>query len=252
MTEIYNFLDWAKDNSALLDFIYGDLLSWTLISLMFGFFVLLLELRLPLRYYWDIPIYILSSLLEAIGLKEKTPIWGYCLDRESKQVIPITAVELLDSVDKKRVLLTYANRLGQYGFKPSAGKYILRAIKNHYLTPSVLDPENIQLVEIKESYALPIKVGSPAEKTPQVNLELQPFEKFDPKNPKSQLQHYIKTFIFTISNGFLTLAVISSLFAWAVTKELFFGLFLATSIVLLFIKIYILETIGDVTVPQTE
>ncbi|OQX50991.1 hypothetical protein B5M47_02410 [candidate division CPR3 bacterium 4484_211] len=243
---IFNFLDWAGSNPAVVTFIHKDLLGWTLVGILFGFVVLLIELRLPLRYYWNIPVYVFANFLEGIHLRKKTPVWGYCLDRESRQVIPIAAVELLDAATKKQAALTYSNRLGQYGFKPPAGKYILRAVKNEYQTPSLLDPENIQLVEVRESYALPVRVGSPAERKPQVNLEIQPIEKIDPHNPKFLLRRYVKTFVFGLSNGFLALAVLASLFSWAVTKEIVYGLFLAVGLTLLFIKIYILETIGRI------
>ncbi|MBU1110308.1 hypothetical protein KKB83_01695 [Patescibacteria group bacterium] len=245
--KISDFLSWASQNPVLLKFIERDLMAWILISLLFGFITLLIELHLPLQYYWNLPTHALFSLLEGLGLSRKTPVWGYCLDRESKQIIPVAAVELINPDTKERAYLTYSNRLGQFGFKPTSGKYYLRAIKNYYQSPSLLDPENLQLVEIKESYTQPIAVSQLPANSPQSNLELQPIEKIDPHNPKQKLYYFIKNLTFALGNSFLGLGIVASLAAWAITKGVTFGILLAVSIILLFIKIYILETIGRVT-----
>ncbi|MBU0709032.1 hypothetical protein KJ596_04805 [Patescibacteria group bacterium] len=245
MEKLAAYLEWARQNQILTEFIEGELVIWILVSLLFGFFVLITELRLPLEYYWNLPSYIFISGLRNLKLIRKKPVWGYCLDRENKNIIPVAAIELIDINTKKTVQLTYSNRLGQYGFTAPAGQYYVRAVKNYYLLPSILDPENIQLIEIRESYSLPVKIGSAPETAPQINLELQPVENFDPKDPIHLTRHYLKNFIFALGNGFLGLAIALSFFAWAIVQSILYGLFLTVGIILLFIKIYVLETVSQ-------
>ncbi len=245
--KFFSFLEWARHNPFLLQFSHRDLLLWILISLGLGLLAVLIELRLPLKYYWQLPLHALKALAEGFHLRSPTPVWGYCLEKQSKKIIPVAAIELLDAERKEVVQTTYSNRLGQYGFRAPAGKYFLRAVKNEYQAPSFLDPENIRLIEIKESFTHPIKVGTGEETIPHLNLELEPRQTFDPHNPKSVFLHYLKNFFFILANGFLALAIVLSFLSWAITQEIVFGLFLASALTLLFIKIYILETITRVT-----
>lgn len=243
LVRLFNLLDFIQKSPELLDFIENEMTMVILFLVMISFVVLLAEIRLPLKYYWNLPFYSLRRVLVVLGILEAPAVWGYCLDRETSQILPLTAVELLDYDSKEVLKQTFSNRLGQYGFKVRPGKFILRAIKNHYQMPSVLDPENIKLIEVDESFAIPVEVKQKGQ-YPKLNLPLQPLEKYDPKNPKFILEYGIRTFLFTTANVFLGLAIFLALLGWWVKEEPLFGVLIAVGIVFLFIKIYILETVG--------
>lgn len=237
----YQLLELINQTPELRSFIETDLAKLILVSLSFGFAVLLVEIRLPLKYYWDLPLYVFQQFFNALILRRETPIWGYCIDSENSRIIPLAAVELMEVQSKKVINTAYSNRLGQYGFAAKPGRYILRAVKNYYSMPPMFDPENIELLKVGESFALPVEVG---ERRPQVNLKLQPLEEYDPLSPSFQAKHYFKTFVLNLANGFLLLSILLSLFAWAVTREFLYDVLIAVGVALLFIKIYILETVG--------
>lgn len=246
MTKINQFLEWASQNPVLLEQASQKLLMWEFISLLFGFFALLLELHLPLRYYWYLPSYFIRQLLEGFRLKKETPVWGHCINKQNKGIIPFTVIELLDPETKQVFQTTYSNYLGEYGFNPPSGQYYLRAVKNYYKTPSSLDPENLEVVEVHESFVRPISAEEHS--TPRhINLELQPIKVLKSSDPKLIFGHYIKTLIFTLGNAFLILGTLITLFSWAITQELVHGILLAVTLILLFIKIYVLETIRVIT-----
>jgi len=239
--QVFSLLDTIRTSPQLLHFIEQDLTSWSFVGLAFGFAVLLIEIRLPLKYYWELPIFTLRNFFRRVILRKEIPIWGYCLDSETSQIIPLAAVELLDADSKEVIKTTFSNRLGQYGFLVRSGKFILRAIKNHYEMPPIFDPENIKLLQVDESYALPIEFEK---ESPQVNLKLQPLEKYDPLSPAFQAKHFFKTFALNFANGFLILSILFALFAWWLLTDPLYGVIIAVGVVFLFIKLYILETVG--------
>lgn len=243
--QLLSLLDNIRTSPQLLDFIDQDLTNWSFVGLAFGFAILLLEIRLPLKYYWDLPIFTFKNFLRRVIFRKQIPVWGYCLDSETNQIIPLSAVELLDTDSKEIIKTTYSNRLGQYGFLVRPGKFILRAIKNHYRMPPIFDAENIELLQVDESFALPVEFENDA---PQVNLKLQPLEKYDPLDPKFQAKHFFKTFVLNLANGFLVLSIIIAIFAWWFLTEPLYGVIIAVGIVFLFIKLYILEAVGTAAV----
>ena len=236
-----DFLNTVKNSPQLLDFIEQDLTNWSFVGLAFGFAILLLEIRLPLKYYWDLPIFTIKKFFRHLILRKEQPVWGYCLDAETNQIIPLTAIELLDTDSKEVIKTTFSNRLGQYGFLVRPGKFILRAIKNHYRMPPIFDAENIELLQVDESFALPVEFET---EPPQVNLKLQPLEKYDPLDPAYQAKHFFKTFALNLANGFLVLSILFALFAWWLLTEPLYGVIIAIGIIFLFIKLYILETVS--------
>lgn len=168
---IFQQLELMRQTPEILVFVQDNLLRLVLVGLAFGFAILLVEIRLPLKYYWDLPVFALKRFLASLGLGEKTPVWGYCQDADTHSIIPLTAVELLNVDSKETIKTAYSNHLGQYGFKVKPGTYILRAVKNYYQMPPFYDPENIQLVRVDESYAAEVTVEEG--KTPDINLPLQ-------------------------------------------------------------------------------
>ena len=242
--QISNLLNTIRTSPQLLNFIEQDLTNWSFVGLAFGFAILLLEIRLPLKYYWGLPIFTIKNFFRSLILRKERPIWGYCLDAKTNQVIPLAAIELLDNDSKEVIKTTFSNRLGQYGFIVRPGKFILRAIKNHYNMPPIFDPENIKLLQVDESFALPVEFET---EPPQVNLKLQPLEKYDPLDAAYQAKHFFKTFALNLANGFLVLSIIFALFAWWLLTEPLYGVMIAIGIVFLFIKLYILETVGSAT-----
>lgn len=237
----YGLLELINQTPELRSFIEVDLTKLIFVSFAFGFAVLLVEIRLPLRYYWELPLYVFRQFMKEVILRQETPIWGYCIDSETSRIIPLAAVELMNVQTKEVIETAYSNRLGQYGFSVKPGQYILRAVKNYYSMVPVFDPENIELLKIGESFALPVEVS---ERSPQVNLKLQPIEEYDPLSSSFQAKHYFKTFVLNLASGFLFLGTLLSLFAWAVTREFLYNVLVAVGVALVFIKIYILETVG--------
>lgn len=239
---LYNLLYFSP---TLFDFFTVQLTQYNFLFLAIGFIVLLVEIRLPLRYYWGLPVFTFNKLLEALKFKPKTPVWGYCLDAETDQIISLVAIELLDQKTKKVVAVTYSNRLGQYGFLVYPGGYIVRAVKNHYKMPSFLDPENIELIQVDESSAIPVGVTFSPD-FPKINIPLMPLEKINWRDPQSLLSHYSRTFLFATATIVVYLSALGSLLAFVLTGRPYDGLLLAVAVCLLFIKIYILETVGQV------
>lgn len=243
LLQIFEQLALMGRSPEMVAFVQDDLLRLVLVGLAFGFAVLLVEIRLPLKYYWDLPVFALRRFLTNLGLRQKTPVWGYCQDVDTHAIIPLTAVELLDVNSKKVLQTAYSNHLGQYGFNAPLGTYILRAVKNYYQMPPFYDPENIQLVRVDESYAAEVNVQEG--KTPDINLPLQKIKQPDPLDPKNQAWHFFKTFSLNLANGFLALSVLGSSYGWAITREPLHGVLIAVGIALLFVKIYILEAVGQ-------
>lgn len=246
ITNIFKQLELMRQTPEIITFVKDPLLRIILVGLAFGFAILLLEIRLPLKYYWDLPIFAFKRFLANLKLTKKTPVWGYCQDIDTHTIIPLAAVELLDAATKKTLQTTYSNHLGQYGFsKVKPGTYIMRAVKNYYQMPPFYDPENIKLIRVDESYAAEVTVTG--DNPPHLNLPLQKISSFNPSDPKSRIKHLFKTFSLNLSNGLLALAVLGSLYGWAVTQELLYGVLIVVGVTLLFVKIYILETIGEAT-----
>ncbi|KKS44121.1 MAG: hypothetical protein UV05_C0011G0012 [candidate division CPR1 bacterium GW2011_GWA2_42_17] len=248
---LFSFFDflWLRDlmalSPALYQFFTVNLTQYDLLFLAIGFLVILIEIRLPLKYYWGLPAYTFDKFFEGLGLRPKTPVWGYCLDAETDQIITVAAVELLDEKSKKIITTTFSNRLGQYGFLVYPGSYIVRAVKNHYKMPSFLDPENIELIQVDESSAIPVGVTFSPD-FPKINIPLMPLEKINWRDPQSLLSHYARTFLFSTATIVVYLSAVGSLLAFVLTGRPYDGLLLAVAVTLLFIKIYILETVGQV------
>lgn len=224
-------------------FIENNLLNLVLIGLAFGFANLLVEIRLPLKYYWDLPMFVFRQLLSGVGILKKVPEWGQCVEDHTNHPIPIAAVELLEAESKMVVKTTFSDRTGQYGFKVVPGDYIVRSVKNHYQAPPFYDPENIRLQTTDESFAIPIKVQDG--EWPKLNLVLQPVDVVDHGSLWSELRHGFKTFSINLSNGLLVLSILGAWYGWLVDRSALFAVLLAVGIVFAFIKLYILEAVGN-------
>jgi hypothetical protein len=234
-----------QNSNEVLSFVERDLLLLIYVGLAFGFSALLVEIRLPLKYYWQLPTYLVQYLLRSFSILKPVPIWGQCIDGRTNQPLPITAVELLDRDSLEVIKTTFSDRLGRYGFNVHPGKFIVRAVKNYYIRPPFYDPENIQLQSTDESLALEVEVTE--EKLPELNLALQPVSVFDPKHPKFQILFYFRAFSINLANGFLLISIASSWYAWVITRSPVFAILLAVGIIFMFIKVYILEAVGSAT-----
>lgn len=232
-----------QQSPEVVNFVNDYLLRIVFVGLAFGFAVLLVEIRLPLKYYWELPQYLLGQFFAGFGIVRKRPIWGRCLDSRTEQVITLAAVELLDPNTRKRLKTTFSNRAGQYGFHVKPGNYIVRAVKNHYVAPPFYDPENVKLQSTDESFALGVTVES--QNWPDVNLLLQEVYTAETAKGWSLFSFYFRTFAINLANGFLALSVVGSWYGWIVTRSALFGILLAVGIVFMFIKIYILEAVGS-------
>jgi len=87
------------------------------------------------------------SLLQAVGLKKKTRVWGTVYDSHTKHPIPFVRVQILDEAN--RILENrFADRDGRYGFLLSP--------------PSENDPvRKVRIVAKKEGYGFPSKEVGP-------------------------------------------------------------------------------------------
>lgn len=242
LQSLFDTISLLRESPEILAFIEKDLLYLIFVGLAFGFAVLLVEIRLPLKYYWSLPSFLLRHLLADFNLLKRSPVWGYCLDSKTDQIIPLTAIELLDADSKEVIQTTYSNRLGQYGFRVKPGKFIVRAIKNHYIAPPFYDPENIRLRQTDESLALPVAVNNG--EWPTLNLVLQPVSMFTDSEPIKQFTFFFRAFTINLANGFLALSVLGGWYGWIITNSWLFAVLLAVGIVFMFIKIYILEAVG--------
>lgn len=241
--DIFNILDDLRGIPEVYAFIDTILINIIFVGLAFGFAVLLVEIRLPLKYYWSLPTHMIRNTLSGFRLLKAPPVWGRCLENESKQPIPITAVELLDNTSKEVLDTTFSNRDGEYGFSVKTGEYIVRAVKNYYKAPPFYDPENIEMTGTDESIA--IKVYAPENGTPSADLYLQPMPFNDTKPQLKLLTKLFRTFTINFANGMLAISILGSLYAWIITEELLYGTLIAVGIIFMFIKIYILEAVGS-------
>lgn len=222
--------------------------NWLIITtLLVSFVALLFELRLPLRYYWDLPGHALSAVLVRFHLRRPTPVWGISYNQATKQAMPVVACDLLDEHTHTVIKRTYTNRKGEYGFTLVPGKYLLRAIKTRYRLPSILDPENVEVYEVDESFVASVTVLN-RDIVPVVDLPLVPVKTMAELNGQERLTHYLRMFLFQLGNAFLVMNVLLSLLGWMATQRAFYGLVIAVCIILLFIKLYLLELIRVVGV----
>ena len=241
--DAFQVIDELRGIPEVHTFIDDILINVIFVGLAFGFAVLLVEIRLPLKYYWSLPTHMFKHTFAGLGLFRPAPVWGKCLENESKEPIPITAVELLDNDSKEVIKTTFSNRAGEYGFKIDTGEYIVRAVKNYYKAPPFYDPENIEMTGIDESIA--IKVYVPEDGAPSADLYLQPMP-FNHRKPHVKiLTKIMRAFTINLANGLLALSILGSLYAWIITKELLYGVLIAVGIIFMFIKIYILEAVGS-------
>jgi hypothetical protein len=223
---------------------------WLILGTMaVAFITLWLEIRLPLNYYWGLPGHALRSLLAGLRIVKPYPVWGACYIQNTRQTLPLVACDLLDEQTHSLLHRTYSNHRGEFGFALDPGKYLLRAVKNRYRLPSLLDPENVEIYEVDESFVASVIVVN-REVAPVVELAMIPVKKMVELNRWERLTHYGRMFLFQLGNGFLALDIMLSLIGWAVTRQLFYGLILAVGLVLLFIKLYLLEMIRVVIVRQ--
>ena len=227
------------------DFLRTRGVSLLLLTLAISVISVLFEIRLPLRYYWGLPEYSLKSLLQGLGLKKKDPVWGTCFIQGTHKPLPVVACELLDEHRHEPVMRTYTNHLGQFGFPLKPGRYLLRAVKARYRLPSVLDPENIEVYEVDESFVLPVIVLNEVT-PPVVSLPLIPLKKRQDFNGRELTAHYLRSFLFQLGTVFLVFDIVLALVGYSTTHEAFYGLVIAVCVLFLFIKLYILETIQSV------
>jgi hypothetical protein len=221
---------------------------WVILATMaVSFLALFLELRLPLRYYWGLPGHMARSLLAGLRIIKPHPVWGRCYLQDTKASMPVVACDLLDEQTHRVIKRTYSNHNGEYGFPLIPGRYLLRAVKQRYRLPSILDPENVQVYEVDESFVASVTVIN-KEVVPAVDLPLIPIKQMTELNGLEKATHYGRMFLFQLGNAFLFLDVVLALAGWAATQEPFYGIILAVSVVLLFIKLYLLEVIRVVTV----
>lgn len=213
------------------------------VGLAFGFAALLIEVRLPLKYYWELPQFLLRRLLVNFKILRERPVWGYCLDSQTKRLVPLAAIELIDPTTKEVEKITFSNRLGQYGFRIKPGNFIIRAIKNHYVAPPFYDPENIRITSTDESFAAQVTVTE--DSWPNKDLLVQSVQSYENEKPINRFFHYFKTFGLGLANGLLIISVLGSLFSWILTTELLYGILLFVSVAFLLIKVYILEAVGS-------
>lgn len=221
---------------------------WLILStLLVALVALFFELRLPLVYYWGLPGHAVSSVLAGIHLKKPNPVWGICYIQDTRQSLPIVACDLLDEHSHALIKRTYSNHKGEYGFALQPGKYLLRAVKTHYRLPSMLDPENVEVFEVDESFVASVTVIN-KEVVPVIDLPLVPIKKMTELNSMEQTTHYLRMFLFQLGNAFLIFNAILSLAGWVATRQLFYGLIIAVCVILLFIKLYLLELIRIVSI----
>lgn len=249
LANIFNQIDIIRSTPEIVAFAEDNLLRFVYVGLAFGFTILLVEMRLPLKYYWDLPMYVLRQIFSSVGLVKKDPVWGRCLEKFTERPVPLAAIEILDADSRETIKITFSNRLGEYGFRVRPGKFIIRAVKNHYLAPPMFDPENIRLKSVDESFALPINVI--ADEWPKnLDLLLQFLNATDLKNKSHAVSFFFRAFVLALGNGFLTLSVIGSWYGWVVLETPLYGVLMAVGIIFLFIKIYILETVGTASGKQ--
>ena len=60
---LFDHIDTLRTDPILLSFVADNLLKLVFIGLAFGFAVLLIEIRLPLKYYWELPSFLLREML---------------------------------------------------------------------------------------------------------------------------------------------------------------------------------------------
>jgi hypothetical protein len=159
----------------------------------------------------------------------------------------LVACDLLDASTHQVLSRTYSNHLGEYGFRLRPGKYLLKAVKNRYRVPSLLDPENVEVYEIDEAFVASVTVLN-QDIVPMVDLPMVPVTGKIERSRWDGAIRYGRMFLFQLGNVFLILDIVLSLLGWSATREPYFGLIIAVSLVLLFIKLYLLETIRVVVV----
>ena len=245
MQDLFRYLE-SREFATFLD----EVGMWVILgTIAFAFIALFLELRLPLRYYWVLPGHMLHSLLAGLHLAEAGPIWGRCYVKGSNKTLPLVACDLMDEHTHKVVKRTYSNHQGEYGFPLNPGMYLLRATKTHYRLPSLLDPENVQVIEVDESYVASVTVIN-KEVVPVVDLPLVPAKQMTELTTWERFAHYARMFLFQLANAFLIIDVVLGLAGWYATRQPFYGLIIAVCLLLLFIKLYILELIRIVGKPS--
>lgn len=235
-----------RTTSDVLAFIETKLLLIVFIGLTFGFIVLLVEMRLPLKYYWELPFHLFGRLFQSLRLRPRPNVWGRCIEESTRRPVPLTVVELFSQEKHEPVGFTFSNRKGEYGFVAPPGKYSVRAIKNHYLRPPFFDPENIRLESVDESFATKVYVLEGQDPEGE-DLILKPIQEFNLKKPMHLFTFYLSTFVLSLSNGLLAVSIIGSWYGWVVLKTPLYAILMAVGIILMFVKIYILETVGSAT-----
>ena len=246
---ISDFVRWARELSSyqsINEFVLGELLMINLLLLAIGFIVLLVEIRLPLENYWQLPGYFFKKLLQNVRILPSPATWGIVMDDESEERIPLTLVELIDRKTLKVASYTFTSRLGEFGFKVEPGDYFVRAVKNYYRMPSFLDPENIELLAVDESFAIPVVIES-KDDVPVVDMRLLRLRTEPTDSWMYRLSKYIRTFLIAMSNGAIAISIIISYFGWVIEESPVYGVLISVGIVMLFVKIYILEAVGLAT-----
>jgi len=243
--KIQSYLQNFSHYEVIRQFLERELMMINFLLLAIGFVVLLIEIRLPLKYYWNLPLFSIKRFLINFHILQGPPIWGTVAEEESGKRIPLAVVELVDRQSLRVVKTTFTSRLGEFGFNVPVGEYFVRAIKNYYTIPSFLDPENIELQATDESFAMPVTVTR--DEIPIVHINLIRLKTVDASKLVHSMSHYFKTFVIALSNGSLLLSVIVSYVAWVIGLSPVYGILIVVGILMLFIKIYILETVGVVS-----
>lgn len=98
------------------------------------------------------------SLLQIVGVRKRTKVWGVVYDSHTKQPIPLVKLELMDAAN--RVLETrYADRDGRYGFLTSPAslheeelKVHIRASKPGFTFPSSITTAGTDYIVYENLY----------------------------------------------------------------------------------------------------
>src|SRR3990167_9182634 len=92
-----SYLETLRNDPAMIGFVADNLLRTVVVGLAFGFAILLIEIRLPLRYYWDLPVFLFKDFLADFRVVKRSPAWGLCMDGTTHKILPVAAVEQVES-----------------------------------------------------------------------------------------------------------------------------------------------------------
>ncbi len=239
MDQLFTYLTSPEFNA----FLQGQAKVLVLVAMLLVFAALLLELRLPVRSYWDLPAYAISRFLSKLGLKKAPPVWGICTSQTSDKPLSLVAIELIDATTQKVLRTTYSNNKGQYGFPLKPGRYLIKATKSQYHQPSFLNPENIEIKSFQHAFVTEVTVVN-QNIAPLVDLALLQADQAATSNTKAALGRYGRMAIFQTGHLLIIICAIISIVALWLAWDAFYALILGLCLLLLFIKLYLLQMIG--------